>query len=184
MTRSSTAIQIGIRIRGRDGGARAILTESSNSGTAMNDPAKSHVPPNVAEFNAVAGYVFARLYAAFPSPVPRIDRDVIAAAMGVTSSNWGDHVMPSGKSFSDLLGSTIGWLDNQNYMKSVGGTPIENVILTDKGLAALNAIPQGLSGTTIGSSLVTANETGRSWTGVGELVGGMIGGFTKSISGG
>jgi hypothetical protein len=69
-------------------------------------------------------------------------------------------------------------------MKSVGGTPIENVILTDKGLAALNAIPQGLSGTTIGSSLVTANETGRSWTGVGELVGGMIGGFTKSISGG
>jgi hypothetical protein len=138
-------------------------------------------PSNIVEFNAVAGHIFAQLYVAFPSTVPKLDRDVIASAMGVSSSDWGSHVMPSGKSFSDVLGSTIGWLQSQNYMQSNGGSPIENVILTDKGLAALNAVPKSLGGTTIGSSLVTTTISPGNWASVGELVGGMFGGFTKSM---
>ena len=138
-------------------------------------------PANIAEFNAVAGHIFAQLYVAFPSAVPKLDRDAIATAIGVSSSNWGNHVMPSGKNFSDLLGSTIGWLKSQNYIQSYGGTPIENVILTDKGLAALNAVPEGLGGITVGSSLVKATSGSGNWANIGDLIGGMIGGYSKSL---
>ena len=67
-------------------------------------------------------------------------------------------------------------------LRSFGGTSaVEQVALTTKGLAALNAIPQGLSAT-IGSTLATTASAGN-WSGVADLVGGIIGGFTKSISG-
>jgi hypothetical protein len=57
------------------------------------------------------------------------------------------------------------------------------VTLTQKGLAALNAVPEGLSAT-VGSSLVKATSgAGQNYSGIGDLIGGVIGGFTKSISG-
>jgi hypothetical protein len=57
-------------------------------------------------------------------------------------------------------------------------------MLTEKGMAALNAVPRGLS-TTIGTSLVQAvtGESPKNWSGVGDLVGGFFGGLTKSMSG-
>ena len=54
---------------------------------------------------------------------------------------------------------------------------------SEKGLSALNAIPKGQSAT-VGSSLVTATSEGtRDWSKIGDLVGGAIGGFTKSMTG-
>jgi hypothetical protein len=76
---------------------------------------------------------------------------------------------------------SLNWLSNEGYVRSAGPLPYEQVTLTTKGLAAPNAVPQGLS-TTIGSTLAT-NASAGNWPGVGDLVGGIIGGFTKSISG-
>ena len=65
-----------------------------------------------------------------------------------------------------------------------GAHQAAGVMLTEKGLAALNATPQGLSAT-VGSSLVkAASEAGSNWSGIGDLVGGALGGFTKSITSG
>lgn len=60
--------------------------------------------------------------------------------------------MPSGRSFSEVLAHTISWLVSQNYMVASGARPAERVALSDKGLAALNAIPSRLEGT-VGAEL-------------------------------
>jgi hypothetical protein len=49
--------------------------------------------------------------------------------------------------FSEMLAYTIAWLSAQNYTLASGAHPAERVTLTDKGLAALNRMPQGLTGT-------------------------------------
>jgi hypothetical protein len=103
-------------------------------------------------------------------------------AFGVQGSDWSAHQLPSEKNFSEMLAHTIGWLNHQGYIASFGGHPAAWVMLTEKGLAALNAIPHGLS-VTVGSSL--GSQRGRpNWSGIGDLVGAVFGGFTKSITGG
>jgi hypothetical protein len=143
---------------------------------------KQEVPANIGEFNTIVGLIFAQLYEAFPVLVDLIDRDGIAKAMGVTE-NWPAHKLPSGRTLNEMMAYTIAWLAAQRYTMSSGAHPAERVTLTDKGLAALNRMPQGLSGT-VGSELVKArSETGRrDWAGIGDLVGGVLGGFTKSVT--
>ena len=82
-----------------------------------------------------------------------------------------------------MLAYTIAWLSAQNYTLASGAHPAERVTLTDKGLAALNRMPQGLTAT-VGSELVKAkSEPGRrDWSSIGDLVGGVIGGYQKSIT--
>jgi hypothetical protein len=144
-----------------------------------DQPAKP--PENIVEFNQITGLVFAQLYAEFPSPVT-INRSAIANALGAQSSDW-SHRLPSGKTVGDQIAGTIGWLNNQHYITSFGSHPAEYAVLTKEGLAALNAVPQGLSAT-VGSSLVNAaSDTQRDWSKIGDLVGGALGGFTKSITG-
>jgi hypothetical protein len=144
--------------------------------------ASSGPPANIAEFNGIVGQVLAQLYVQFPVVVD-IDRQAIANSFGVEGNKWGAHKLPSGKSFADVFAGTLGWLKHENYIVSFGGHPAERVMLTEKGLGALNAIPEGLSAT-VGSSLVTATSEGtRDLSKIGDLVGGLIGGFTKSITG-
>jgi hypothetical protein len=142
----------------------------------------SSIPPaNIVEFNRIAGLVFAQLYKQFPSPVD-IDRLAIANAFGVTSSDW-SHQLPSGKTVGQQIANTVGWLNHQGYTFASGAHPAENVTLSEKGLAALNAVPQGLT-VTLGSSLVSAaSDARRDWSSVGDLIGGIFGGLTKSIAG-
>jgi hypothetical protein len=149
----------------------------------MITDSSTKTPANIAEFNQIAGLVFAQLYQQFPSYI-HIDRNAIAEALGAKRDDW-DHRLPSGKIVGDQITSTIGWLNHQGYTFSFGGGhPAEHVVLAQKGLAALNAVPEGLS-VTVGSSLVSAaGETGRDWSKIGDLVGGAIGGFTKSMTGG
>jgi hypothetical protein len=151
-------------------------------GTDAMTEASTSSPANIAEFNAIAGLVFAQLYPQFPVVID-LDRQAIANSFGVQGNAWGDHKLPSGKSFADMFAGTLGWLKHENYIASFGPHPAERVMLTEKGLAALNAIPQGLSAT-VGTSLVQATSgSNRNWSGIGDLVGGVIGGFTKSVSG-
>ena len=93
-------------------------------------------------------------------------------------------LLPSGRELSKVIGYTVGWLAQENYIRSTGFSPFERVTLTQKGLAALNAVPQGLTAT-VGSSLVKAtSDAERNWSGIGDLVGGVLGGLANSISGG
>jgi hypothetical protein len=144
----------------------------------------SSPPANVTEFNVIAGLVFAQLYEQFPVRVGHLHEGAIGMAMGAAApSEWSTHVLPSGRSLGEVLFHSVKWLSEEGYVRSAGLTPYEQVTLTEKGLAALNSVPQGLS-TTVGSSLVKATSgSERNWSGVGDLVGGMIGGFTKSVSG-
>jgi hypothetical protein len=135
-------------------------------------------PANIVEFNSIAGRVFAQLYESFPSPVGRLNDSAIAMAMKVSSG-----VLPSGRKFDDVVRHSVGWLADEGYIRAGGLTPYDGVILTQKGLAALNAVPQGLSAS-VGTSLVMATGgSGQNWSGMGDLVGGIIGGFTKTITG-
>jgi hypothetical protein len=139
-------------------------------------------PANISEFNTIVGLVFAQLYKQFPTAID-LDRQAIADSFGVRRDNWAGHKLPSGKAFSEVFAGTIGWLKHENYIAAFGALPTESVMLTEKGLAALN-IPRGLA-STVGSSLVeAAGQPGRDWSGIGDLVGGVIGGFTKSITSG
>jgi hypothetical protein len=133
-------------------------------------------PANISEFTTITGLVFTQLYKQFPVAV-NLDRAAIESAMGVASSS--SHVLQSGRPFTEVFVHSLNWLSNEGYVRSAGPLPYEQVTLTTKGLAALNAVPQGLS-TTIGSTLAT-NASAGNWAGVGDLVGGIIGGFTKSM---
>jgi hypothetical protein len=134
-------------------------------------------PANMGEFTTIAGLIFTQLYNEFPVAAT-IDRTAIASAMGVANSSA--HLQ-SGRPFTDVFVHSLSWLSNEGYVRSAGLLPYEQVTLTTKGLTALNAVPQGLS-TTIGSTLAT-NASAGNWSSVGEVVGGIFGGFTKSIAG-
>jgi hypothetical protein len=66
-------------------------------------------PPNIQEFNLIAGLIFAQLYQAFPV-VEDVDQAEIARAMGVVGTDGANHILPSGRSFNEILAHTIAWL--------------------------------------------------------------------------
>ena len=68
------------------------------------------LPQNIEKFNAIAGLAFAQLYREFPARVD-ISRDAIADAMGVSSD-----LLPSGRSFSQILAFTLSWLQDEDYI--------------------------------------------------------------------
>jgi hypothetical protein len=144
----------------------------------------SSPPANIAEFNTIVGLLFAQLYERFPIPIEHIQRQLIASGMGVSTATWETHILPSGRPFSEVLASSLNWLTEEGYIRSRGPGSYEEVALTQKALAALNAVPQGLSAS-VGTSLVMATGgSGQNWSGIGDLVGGVIGGFTKTITNG
>jgi hypothetical protein len=102
-------------------------------------------PPNIQEFNTIAGLIFAQLYKAFPV-VENIDREGIAKAMRVegSSGDWSAHRLRSGRSFSEALSFTILWLKDEGYTRAYGTMPSERVTLTTRGLMAMNAAPSSL----------------------------------------
>lgn len=142
----------------------------------------AETPPNINEFNQIAALVFAQLYRAFPVEVD-IDGEAIAKALGV-EGNWGNHMLPSGRSFYDMLSGTIGWLMADNY--TYGSSPSQSVRLTTKGLRVMNAVPSPLK-ETVGTELRKATEKSSGafdLSKLGDLIGGVIGGFTKSVGSG
>jgi hypothetical protein len=144
----------------------------------------SDLPANIEEFNTIAGLIFAQLYKAFPVRLDLLDRQAIATAMGVPGTNWGAHILPSGQSFSTMLAYTLSWLVDQGYVSAPGAHPAERITLSEKGLAALNAIPSGLK-QTIGSKLTEAAADTSSpgvANKIAELMGSFAGSFTRSYT--
>jgi hypothetical protein len=142
------------------------------------------LPPNIEEFNTIAGLIFAQLYQAFPILVDLIDRQAVAKAMGV-GADLATHKLPSGRSFADVFVHTISWLNAEDYIKAAGGHPAERVTLSTKGLAAMNAVPPGLEHS-LGSELTKAagdHSAPGVATRVAEIMGAFAGSFTKSFTG-
>jgi hypothetical protein len=136
-------------------------------------------PANISEFNTITGLVFTQLYKEFPVAVD-LDRAAIESAMSTAFSGGSTNVLQSGRPFTEVFAHSLTWLSNEGYVRSAGPLAYEKVMLTEKGLATLNAVPQGLSAT-IGSTLAS-NASAGNWSSVGDLIGGLIGGFSKSIA--
>jgi hypothetical protein len=137
-------------------------------------------PPNIDDFNKIAALVFAQLYRGFPDKV-NIDRAAIAKALGV-EGDWTKFMLPSGRSFHDMLNATVGWLMADEYTIVSGQHPSMQVVLTTKGLRAMNSVPSPLR-ETVGTELREATETHSGafdLSRIGVLMGGTIGGLWKS----
>jgi hypothetical protein len=146
-------------------------------------PNKTEVPPNIQEFNTIAGLIFAQLFKAFPIPED-IDRDGIAKTFGVVGTDWGTHILPSGRSFNVVLSNTVGWLNVEEYTKAFGAQAAQRVLLTTKGLAAMNAVRSELKqplGTELRKAVEGAPKSQINLSAIGDLIGGFFGGYTKSI---
>ena len=119
-----------------------------------------------------------------------IDREAIAKALGVPEGNWAYHMLPSGRSFNDMLSGTIGWLMADNYTMRYGSSPSQSVMLTTRGLQVMNAMPSPMPSPlkeTVGTELRKATEKSSGsfdLSKLGDLIGGVIGGFTKSVGSG
>ena len=136
------------------------------------------------EFNQIAGLIFAQLYDAFPV-AEDIDKARLAKATGADAMDWPAHVLPSGRTLNEMVAHTIGWLNRERYISAYGGHPAERVVLTTKGLAAMNATPIELN-RSVGTELREAAGKAGSMnlSAVGDLIGGVFGGFAKSLGSG
>jgi hypothetical protein len=143
----------------------------------------AELPPNIREFNIIAGPVFAQLYKAFPARI-NIDREAVARAMGI-EGEWRSHLLISGRSFPAVMADTLSWLANEDYLNASGAHPAENVTLSVKGLVAMNAVPEGLK-EPVGTRLTDVADKGSQsgLASIGDLIGGIIGGTAKSLASG
>jgi hypothetical protein len=142
-------------------------------------------PPNIDDFNKIAALIFAQLYREFPVPVD-INRAVIARALGAPEKDWGNFMLPSGRSVDAMLNTTTGWLKADEYTMAFGPSPSQSVVLTTKGLRVMNAVPSPLK-ESIGTELRRATEThsgALDLSKIGDLIGGTIGGLMKSVGSG
>jgi hypothetical protein len=104
-------------------------------------------PANITEFNVIGDFCLHSCTTAFQSQLAG-SKLVIARTMGVST----DSILGSGKRFDDVLRHSVRWLSDEGYIRLSGLTAYDDVTLTQKGLALLNAVPEGLSAT-VGSSL-------------------------------
>ena len=162
--------------------ARRTAVLVDRDGDQMGGWPMPETPPNIDDFNKIAALVFAQLYREFPVPV-NIEREAIAKALGTSEKDWGNFMLPSGRSFDAMLNATISWLKADEYMRAFGPPPHTRVALTTKGLRVMNAVPSPLK-ETVGTELRKATETNSGAfdvSKIGDLIGGTIGGLMKSV---
>jgi hypothetical protein len=144
-------------------------------------------PPNIQEFNTIAGLVFAQFYEAFPSRKD-IDYDRVARGMGVEGNDWSAHKLPSGRGLRATISETLEWLNAEEFIRSYGNyLPPAQARLTTKGFAAMNAVPEGLKeklGVELTKAVDKAPSSGVNTSAIGDLMGGFFGGLMKSIGNG
>jgi len=145
----------------------------------------SELPPNVQEFNEITAVIFGQLYLTFPAP-RAMDPEFAAHMLGLPD---GRHGMSSGMIFKQVFAQTLKWLMDEGFVRGDGIPALDGVVLTAKGMAAMNVVPPSLS-RPLGSEL--ADATGQASTEggkrkiaelMGDFFGSLMGSFTKSISG-
>jgi hypothetical protein len=136
--------------------------------------------PNMQEFNEITAVIFGQLYKAFPVAARDINPDRVAAVLGIADIR---QKMPSGRLFKEVFASTLDWLIWEEFIRAPGPLPSDGVVLTTKGMAALNAVPPSL-GRPLGSELADATKQASTESGkikMAELMGTLFGSFMGSV---
>jgi hypothetical protein len=139
------------------------------------------LPPNVAEFNVLAGLILAKLYRSFPVLL-QLEPEEFATEMGISASEMSSRKLASGVTFIVLWTHTLDWLFCEGFVHRPNAPLPALLTLTMQGLRALNAVPSGLQ-QTLGTAIAERGASGN-LSGIGDFIGSAIGGFTKSIAGG
>jgi hypothetical protein len=144
----------------------------------------SELPPTMQEFNEITAVIFGKLFERFPV-ARKVSPDEVAAVLGLADIR---QQMPSGLLFKEAFASTMDWLINEGFVRYSGAHP-GAVVLTTKGMAALNVVPPSLN-RPLGSELAEATKQASTEGGktrisqmMGDFWGSFIGSFTKSVSG-
>jgi hypothetical protein len=114
--------------------------------------------------------------------VENIDRNGIAGTMGIVGDDWSKHKLPSDRRFDEILQSTIGWLSNEEYIRTSGPTRLQGVLKT-KGLIATKTVPAGLK-EPLGVELEKVVQKGSASSLDLGRIGDLVGGFAKSLGSG
>jgi hypothetical protein len=112
---------------------------------------------------------------------------------GLQDSTLGfsDHKLD--KAVGSFLDTCIKWLADDNIIRfselipdcDDGPWAVSNPVLTSYGYSLLNRpLLDGQKGKTVGTAVKSASEKGTSYAGIGDFIGGLLGGFTKSIESG
>jgi hypothetical protein len=144
----------------------------------------SELPPTMQEFNEITAVIFGKLFERFPV-ARKFSPDEVATVLGLADIR---QQMPSGLLFKEAFASTMDWLINEGFVRYSGAQP-GAVVLTTKGMAAMNIVPPSLS-RPLGSELADASKQASTESGktkiaelMGSFFGSFMGSFTKKIEG-
>jgi len=121
---------------------------------------------NIDMFNGTAGKVFANLYQCFPVPTEIHLRDFFDDKNITEPEQTSDFspriILTSSENF---VFATVQWLISEGYISAAASLPTQvyfrRVVLTQKGLAVLNAVPDSLvNKQSIGDRLVASAKAG------------------------
>jgi hypothetical protein len=110
------------------------------------------LPPNVREFNTLAGLILAKLYLCLPG-FAALQMVEFAQAMNIPESEIDSRKLASGVSFHALWNDTLVWLSAEGFTRPTNMARPEILTLTMKGLGVLNAVPPDLK-QTLGTAMV------------------------------
>lgn len=118
---------------------------------------------NMERFDALTGAVFVALYESFPEPVILAPRPFLKHI----APDGQDKVAQGEQAFGaiEFFGHTIDWLARTGYLTHRTQTQsdlsvFEGCVLTAKGLEVLKAVPDSITGKTLGSQLQDAAKNG------------------------
>jgi hypothetical protein len=97
---------------------------------------------NIDQFNAIVAGIFCRLYSEFPKPV-HLEVEKLRTELGVEAKDWWQE-----RNGSNPIGSAIEWLQVEGFIRYSSQAHCQlfaNVVLTAKGFAALNKVPDALT---------------------------------------
>ena len=104
---------------------------------------------NIERFNRIAAALFKRLYESFPTPIVRFDSNSLREPAGLPPVE--------GNSMISEAGAVVKWLQEEGFVRYANashGQHYSMVVLTQKGLAAMNSVPDALAPTqTVGERL-------------------------------
>jgi len=121
---------------------------------------------NIDVFNENVGKIFADLYNSFPVPKEIHPRDFVGIGIAVESeSTFEFSSQEKPKSSEILFFSTVQWLIREGYISATELLPTQvyfrTVVLTQKGLMVLNAVPDSLANKqSLGDRLVSSAKSG------------------------
>jgi hypothetical protein len=145
----------------------------------------SELPPTMQEFNEITAVIFGKLFERFPV-ARNVRPDEVATVLGLADIR---QQMPSGLLFKEAFASTMDWLISEEFIRALGPLRSDGVVLTTKGMAAMNIVPPSLS-RPLGSELADASKQASTESGktkiaelMGSFFGSFMGSFTKKIAG-